>query len=78
MSGSVDQHIVNFNKDFETWDIELPQEDRRLENSFWEHNEHVSRELESKGLGIMHLVAQNAPIPCIQKTPKVLKIFRLL
>ena len=26
MSGSVDQHIVNFNKDFETWSIELPEE----------------------------------------------------
>ena len=122
MSGSVDQHIANFNKDFETWSIELPkeavknrqrgkivksgwtiwylfgtdeagdyldyyashrmtndghvrlyangsfkvlssycstrrvsddpEEDRRLENEFWEHNEHVSRELESKSFGL--------------------------
>ncbi len=122
MSGSVDQHVANFNKSFETWDIELPEEavknqkrgkivkrgwtiwylfgtdetgdyldyyashrmtndrhvrlysdgssraldaylsmrivsddpeeDRRLENEFWERNEHISRELESKGFGL--------------------------
>ena len=122
MSGSVDQHIVNFNKDFETWSIELPkeavenrqrgkivksgwtiwylfgtdeagdyldyyashrmtndrhvrlyangsfkvlnsycntcrvsdnpEENRRLENEFWEYNERVSRELESKGFSL--------------------------
>ena len=122
MSGSLDQRIVNFNRSFETWSIELPkeavenqqrgkivksgwtiwylfgrdeagdyldyyashrmtngrhvrlyadgsskgldsyrsmrivsddpEEDRRLENEFWEHNECVSRELESKGFGL--------------------------
>ena len=122
MSGSVDQRIVNFNRSFETWSIELPkeavenqqrgkivksgwsiwylfgrdevgnyldyyashrmtndrhvrlyadgsskgldsyrsmrvvsddpEEDRRLENEFWEHNERVSRELESKDFGL--------------------------
>ena len=26
-----------------------PEEDRRLENEFWEHNERISRELEAKG-----------------------------
>ncbi len=122
MSSSVDQHIVNFNRSFETWDIELPEdvvknrqrgkivksgwtiwylfgtdetgkyldyyashrmtndrhvrlyangsskslnsycsmrrvsddpeENKRLENEFWEHNERVSRELESKGFGL--------------------------
>ncbi len=119
MSGSVDQHIVNFNESFEAWSIELPkeavenrqrgkivkngwtiwylfdtdeageyldyyashrmtndrhvrlyaagnskglnsywsvrrilddpEEDKLLENEFWEHNECVSRELEAKG-----------------------------
>lgn len=29
-----------------------PEEDRRLENEFWEYNERVSRELESKGFGL--------------------------
>ena len=29
-----------------------PEEDRRLENEFWEHNERVSRELEPKGFGL--------------------------
>ena len=122
MSSSVDQRIVNFNRSFETWGIELPreaaenqqrgkivesgwtiwylfgrdeagdyldycashrmtndrhvrlyadgsskglnsyrsirrisndpEEDRQLENEFWEHNERVSRELESKGFGL--------------------------
>lgn len=122
MSSSVDQHVVNFNRSFETWEIELPkeavenqqrgkivksgwtiwylfgrdeagdyldyyashrmtndshvrlyadgsfkgldsyrsmrrvsddpEEDRRLEKEFWEHNERVSRELESKGFGL--------------------------
>lgn len=122
MSSSVDQRIVNFNRSFETWRIELPkeaaenqrrgkivrsgwtiwylfgrdeagdyldyyashrmtndrhvrlytdgsskglnsyrsmrrvsndpEEDRQLENEFWEHNERVSRELESKGFGL--------------------------
>ncbi len=122
MSGSVDQHIVSFNRFFETWSIELPkeavknrqrgkivksgwtiwylfgtdeagdyldyyashrmtndrhvrlyangsstglnsycsirrvsddpEEDRRLENEFWERNERVSRELEAKGFGL--------------------------
>ncbi|MCY3985571.1 MAG: hypothetical protein OXF23_00800 [Candidatus Dadabacteria bacterium] len=122
MSSSVGQHIVNFNKSFETWGIELPkeavenqqrgkivkrgwtiwylfgrdeagdyldyyashrmtndrhvrlyadgsskvlnsywsmrivsddpEENRRLENEFWEHNERVSLELESKGFGL--------------------------
>ncbi len=119
MSGLMDQHIVNFNRSFEIWGIELPEEavrnqqrgkivkrgwtiwylfggddageyldyyashrmtndrhsrlyadgssksldsycsmrrvsddpeeNRRLENEFWEHNERVSRELEAKG-----------------------------
>lgn len=29
-----------------------PEENRRLENEFWEYNERVSRELESKGFGL--------------------------
>ena len=119
MSGLMDQHIVNFNRSFEIWGIELPEEavrnqqrgkivkrgwaiwylfggddageyldyyashrmtndrharlyadgssksldsycsmrrvsddpeeNKRLENEFWEHNERVSRELEAKG-----------------------------
>ena len=122
MGGPVDQHIVNFNKSFEVWDIELskeavenrqlgkivksgwtiwylfgtdeageyldyyashrmtndrhvrlyadggskgldsywsmrrisddPEEDKRLESEFWEHNERVSQQLEAKGFGL--------------------------
>lgn len=31
---------------------EDPEEDKRLENEFWEYNERVSRELESKGFAL--------------------------